>query len=77
MKDDHLKKILEEGRMIDQKYGHIFDAVIVVRTIESLMKEIKKIVKEVLEHELWVPKKWLDGWRNSLSENQREVTNLT
>ncbi|CAB3398196.1 unnamed protein product [Caenorhabditis bovis] len=57
-KDEDLKATLMQSKMIEQKYGHLFDGIIVNIDIEKSLKELKQIMMKVNTEPSWVPASW-------------------
>uniref|UniRef100_A0A8L8JVV3 MAGUK p55 subfamily member 7 n=1 Tax=Heligmosomoides polygyrus TaxID=6339 RepID=A0A8L8JVV3_HELPZ len=58
VKDDELKSILTQGKTIEQKFGHLFDGIIVNTDFEKSLAEMKAILKRLETEPLWVPIDW-------------------
>ncbi|KAF1752374.1 hypothetical protein GCK72_018928 [Caenorhabditis remanei] len=58
VKDDELKGILNQSKIIEQKYGHLFDGIIVNIDFEKSFRELKQILMKVNTEPMWVPATW-------------------
>ncbi|ULT86361.1 hypothetical protein L3Y34_006206 [Caenorhabditis briggsae] len=58
VKDDELKAILNQSKVIEQKYGHLFDGIIVNIDFEKSFRELKQILMKVNTEPMWVPATW-------------------
>ncbi|EGT30940.1 CBN-TAG-117 protein [Caenorhabditis brenneri] len=58
VKDDELKAILTQSKIIEQKYGHLFDGIIVNIDFEKSFRELKQILMRVNTEPMWVPATW-------------------
>ncbi|CCD62085.1 MAGUK p55 subfamily member 5 [Caenorhabditis elegans] len=58
VKDDELKAILTQSKSIEQKYGHLFDGIIVNIDFEKSFRELKQILMKVNTEPMWVPATW-------------------
>uniref|UniRef100_A0A915C7P9 MAGUK p55 subfamily member 5 n=1 Tax=Parascaris univalens TaxID=6257 RepID=A0A915C7P9_PARUN len=61
IKDDQLKLILNEGKLTEQKYGHLFDRIIVNADLDRSLNELKDVVRKLEVEPQWVPSFWLNG----------------
>ncbi|VDN54692.1 unnamed protein product [Dracunculus medinensis] len=61
IKDDQLKLILNEGKMIEQQYGHLFDKIIVNVDLDRSLNELKELVQRLETEPQWVPSFWLNN----------------
>ncbi|CAI4224800.1 unnamed protein product [Auanema sp. JU1783] len=60
VKDQQLKSILNQGKLIEQKYGHLFDAIVVNTDYERSLSELKAIVRKLDTEPHWVPSTWIE-----------------
>uniref|UniRef100_A0A1I7UJC0 MAGUK p55 subfamily member 5 n=1 Tax=Caenorhabditis tropicalis TaxID=1561998 RepID=A0A1I7UJC0_9PELO len=58
VKDDELKGILTQSKVIEQKYGHLFDGIIVNIDFDKSFRELKTILTKVNTEPMWVPATW-------------------
>ncbi|CAI2353361.1 unnamed protein product [Caenorhabditis sp. 36 PRJEB53466] len=58
VKDDELKAILSQSKIIEQKYGHLFDGIIVNVDYEKSLRELKQMLTKVNTEPMWVPAAW-------------------
>ncbi|VDM25196.1 unnamed protein product, partial [Toxocara canis] len=65
VKDDHLKLILNEGKITEQEYGHLFDRIIVNVDLDRSLNELKEIVRKLETEPHWVPSFWLNANNNN------------
>ncbi|KAK6753069.1 hypothetical protein RB195_012585 [Necator americanus] len=59
VKDDELKGILTQGKNIEQKFGHLFDSIIVNTDFDKSLAEIKSILRRLEIEPQWVPAEWV------------------
>ncbi|EYC19205.1 hypothetical protein Y032_0025g1234 [Ancylostoma ceylanicum] len=59
VKDDELKAILTQGKNIEQKFGHLFDSIIVNTDFDKSLTEIKSILRRLETEPQWVPAEWV------------------
>uniref|UniRef100_F1KS75 MAGUK p55 subfamily member 5 n=1 Tax=Ascaris suum TaxID=6253 RepID=F1KS75_ASCSU len=59
IKDDQLKLILNEGKVTEQEYGHLFDRIIVNADLDRSLNELKDVVRKLETEPQWVPSFWL------------------
>ncbi|CAD6186919.1 unnamed protein product [Caenorhabditis auriculariae] len=59
VKDDDLKLILNKSKLIEQKYGHLFDAIVVNTDFEKSLAEMGTILRRLETEPQWVPATWL------------------
>uniref|UniRef100_A0A0K0EHF0 MAGUK p55 subfamily member 5 n=1 Tax=Strongyloides stercoralis TaxID=6248 RepID=A0A0K0EHF0_STRER len=64
IRDEELKSILNEGKKMEQNYGHLFDHIIVNIEYQKSLEELKEIVQKLDTEPHWVPSYWLNN-RNS------------
>ncbi|KJH53712.1 PDZ/DHR/GLGF domain protein [Dictyocaulus viviparus] len=58
VKDDELKSILTQGKRIEQKFGHLFDGIIVNTDFDKSLAEMKTILRRLETEPHWVPISW-------------------
>ncbi|KAJ1346218.1 hypothetical protein KIN20_000964 [Parelaphostrongylus tenuis] len=58
VKDDELKSILSQGKRIEQKFGHLFDSIIVNTDFDKSLTEMKDILRRLETEPQWVPIDW-------------------
>ncbi|VDM58200.1 unnamed protein product [Angiostrongylus costaricensis] len=58
VKDDDLKVILTQGKRIEQKFGHLFDSIIVNTDFDKSLTEMKTILRRLETEPQWVPIDW-------------------
>ncbi|XGW04538.1 hypothetical protein V3C99_015596 [Haemonchus contortus] len=58
VKDEELKSILSQGKSIEQKFGHLFDCIIVNTDFNRSLEEMKSILKRLETEPQWVPIEW-------------------
>uniref|UniRef100_A0A1I7XLM7 MAGUK p55 subfamily member 5 n=1 Tax=Heterorhabditis bacteriophora TaxID=37862 RepID=A0A1I7XLM7_HETBA len=58
VKDDELKTILNQGKTIEQKFGHLFDNIIINVDFDRSLKELKAVLKKLETEPQWVPAMW-------------------
>ncbi|WKY09575.1 hypothetical protein Q1695_002158 [Nippostrongylus brasiliensis] len=58
VKDDELKSILTQGKHIEQKFGHLFDSIIVNTDFDKSLAEMKTILNRLETEPQWVPIEW-------------------
>ncbi|KAM7542929.1 hypothetical protein Aperf_G00000017712 [Anoplocephala perfoliata] len=62
--DEELKACMEESQKMEQHYGHFFEFLIVPRSAETALTELKNIVLELERRPQWVPAQWIDmAWQ--------------
>uniref|UniRef100_A0A0N4ZYM0 MAGUK p55 subfamily member 5 n=1 Tax=Parastrongyloides trichosuri TaxID=131310 RepID=A0A0N4ZYM0_PARTI len=75
MRDEELKAILNEGKKMEQKYGHLFDHIIVNIEYQRSLDELKEIVQRLDTEPHWIPSFWLNNrnstYRGSNKNNER------
>ncbi|KHJ99023.1 hypothetical protein OESDEN_00997 [Oesophagostomum dentatum] len=59
VKDDELKSILSQGKTIEQKFGHLFDSIIVNTDFDKSLSEIKAVLRRLETEPQWVPSEWV------------------
>ncbi|ESO02234.1 hypothetical protein HELRODRAFT_161478 [Helobdella robusta] len=59
--DESLKKIIEEGREIDEQYSHMFDSIIVITDLDRAFNELRHTIHQMNNTAQWVPKNWLSS----------------
>uniref|UniRef100_A0A0N5BRW5 MAGUK p55 subfamily member 5 n=1 Tax=Strongyloides papillosus TaxID=174720 RepID=A0A0N5BRW5_STREA len=64
VRDEELKGILNEGKKMEQNYGHLFDHIIVNIEYQKSLEELMEIVQRLDTEPHWVPSYWLNN-RNS------------
>ncbi|CAI5450817.1 unnamed protein product [Caenorhabditis angaria] len=57
-KDDDLKSILGQSKQIENKYGHLFDGIIVNIDFDRSLKELKEMLRKLNTEPSWVPATW-------------------
>uniref|UniRef100_A0A8R1E0I6 MAGUK p55 subfamily member 5 n=1 Tax=Caenorhabditis japonica TaxID=281687 RepID=A0A8R1E0I6_CAEJA len=58
VKDDELKAILTQSKIIEQKYGHLFDGIIVNIDFQKSLQELKQMLMKVNTEPMWIPATW-------------------
>uniref|UniRef100_A0A183D573 Guanylate kinase-like domain-containing protein n=1 Tax=Gongylonema pulchrum TaxID=637853 RepID=A0A183D573_9BILA len=67
IKDEQLKLILNEGKVTEQNYGHLFDRIIVNVDLDRSLEELKEVVKSLETEPQWVPSFWPITTSNNIS----------
>ncbi|VDM99906.1 unnamed protein product [Thelazia callipaeda] len=58
IKDEQLKAILNEGKATEQKYGHLFDRIIVNIDLDRSLQELKEVIRRLETEPQWIPSFW-------------------
>ncbi|VDD89372.1 unnamed protein product [Enterobius vermicularis] len=66
IRDDQLKQILHEGKLMEQTYGHLFDRIMVNIDLDRSLAELKETVHRLETEPQWVPSFWVSG-NNSIA----------
>ncbi|KAL5969950.1 MAGUK p55 subfamily member 5-A [Taenia solium] len=62
--DEELKACIEESQKMEQHYGHFFEFIIIPRTSETALAELKQAVLDLERRPQWVPAQWIDlAWQ--------------
>ncbi|XP_041374840.1 MAGUK p55 subfamily member 7-like [Gigantopelta aegis] len=56
--EEELQQILETGTRIEERYGHLFDNVIVNETIEDATADLVQIAEQIEKDLQWIPIGW-------------------
>ncbi|CAJ0954623.1 unnamed protein product, partial [Mesorhabditis belari] len=59
VRDEQLKATLNQGKAIEQKFGHLFDHIIVNMDFDRSLAELKTVIRKVENEPQWVPAAWL------------------
>jgi MAGUK p55 subfamily protein 5 len=68
VRDEELKAILQDGKRIEQQYGHYFDKLIINVDLDRSFNELKETVHRLETEPQWVPSAWLAA-NNSLARS--------
>lgn len=60
MKEDELRKIIENARVIESKYAHYFDETIRNTDLSRSYAELLRLINKLDTEPQWVPAAWLD-----------------
>lgn len=60
MKEDELRKIIENARVIESKYAHYFDEIIRNTDLSRSYAELLRLINKLDTEPQWVPAAWLD-----------------
>lgn len=67
--------MLDQAEMLDSRYGHLFDKVIVNGDVAAAFRELKADVEKLDEPEVqWVPAAWM---RSAPTKAWRSCSSLT
>ncbi|KAL5108191.1 MAGUK p55 subfamily member 5-A [Taenia crassiceps] len=62
--DEELKACIEESQKMEQHYGHFFEFLIIPRTSETALTELKQAALDLERRPQWVPAQWIDlAWQ--------------
>ncbi|VDK37827.1 unnamed protein product [Taenia asiatica] len=62
--DEELKACIEESQKMEQHYGHFFEFIIIPRTSETALAELKQAALDLERRPQWVPAQWIDlAWQ--------------
>ncbi|VDM30731.1 unnamed protein product [Hydatigera taeniaeformis] len=62
--DEELKACIEESQKMEQHYGHFFEFLIIPRTSETALAELKQAALDLERRPQWVPAQWIDlAWQ--------------
>uniref|UniRef100_A0AC35THP3 MAGUK p55 subfamily member 7 n=1 Tax=Rhabditophanes sp. KR3021 TaxID=114890 RepID=A0AC35THP3_9BILA len=70
VKDEELKQILNEGKRMEQCYGHMFDHIIVNIEYQRSLSELKEMITKLDTEPQWVSNSWLTDKVNSFKGGQ-------
>ena len=56
--EDELQHILETGTRMEERFGHLFDNVIVNETIEDATSDLIQIAEQMEKEPQWIPIGW-------------------
>lgn len=73
--DDELKACMEESQKMEQHYGHFFEFLIVPRSPDTALSELKNVVLELERRPQWVPAQWIDLAWQVAAQAMREHAN--
>lgn len=55
---------MEESQKMERHYGHFFEFLIVPRTSETALAELKQVALDLERRPQWVPAQWIDvAWQ--------------
>lgn len=57
--DDGLHKLIEDGRQMEDTYGHLFDYSIINTNFERTFDEILKVIDRLEREPEWAPAAWV------------------
>ncbi|CAJ0561688.1 unnamed protein product, partial [Mesorhabditis spiculigera] len=59
VRDEQLKNILTHGKAMEQKFGHLFDHIVVNMDFERSLAELRTVIRKVENEPQWVPANWM------------------
>lgn len=63
--DEKLKEIIDEAREMEEKYGDLIDAFIVMNNMDSAYNELLNEINKLDIEPQWIPKRWVHSERDS------------
>uniref|UniRef100_A0A915HT75 Guanylate kinase-like domain-containing protein n=1 Tax=Romanomermis culicivorax TaxID=13658 RepID=A0A915HT75_ROMCU len=67
VKEDDLKSIIYEAKETEDKFGHMFDKVIVNYDLDRAYQELRTVIHRLETEPQWVPCHWLKDPNASLT----------
>jgi len=61
VKDEDLKTVINDGKRLEEEFGHFFDRLIVNVDLDRSLKEVRELLQRVEKEPQWVPAFWLAG----------------
>ncbi|GMR59190.1 hypothetical protein PMAYCL1PPCAC_29385 [Pristionchus mayeri] len=58
--DDDLRRILSQGKAIQQQYGHLFDMTIVNTEMSRSLEDLRSLLHRLETEPFWIPSSWLN-----------------
>lgn len=59
LKDTELRAVIEEARVLDLQYGHLFDDVIINSNLDQCFQQLSMLCEKLRTEPQWVPVEWL------------------
>lgn len=57
---DHCQEVMDRGREMETKYGHLFDFIITNHDIDNAFYELLAEINRLEVEPQWVPSEWLN-----------------
>lgn len=57
--DDDLHALIDDGRHMEDTYGHLFDYTITNTNFERTFDEVLKVIERIERESDWVPASWV------------------